>query len=245
VRLEGFGAAFTQAFFMILATEIGDRTFFIAAIMAMRNPRLVIWSSAIAALVLMTLISCIFGMTAIVFVPKEYVHWAVVAIMFFFGLQLLRNGFKMDPNEGFDDLEELESDERLGNKGKDDEENFDIEKAKEKKSSSSTGRDNIWKRIMCFICNKPQMSAVALQAFTLTFLAEWGDRSQLATIALSASNPPLGVLCGGIIGHSMCTGLAVIGGRLIANYVSERTVTLAGGSLFLAFGLYGAFIGPQ
>lgn len=57
---------------------------------------------------------------------------------------------------------------------------------------------------------------VFTQAFTLTFLAEWGDRSQIATIALAASKNVFGVFFGGLIGHAFCTGLAVIGGRLLA-----------------------------
>ena len=38
-----FASGFGTSFMMIMATEIGDRTFFIAAIMAMKHPRLVIW----------------------------------------------------------------------------------------------------------------------------------------------------------------------------------------------------------
>lgn len=67
------------------------------------------------------------------------------------------------------------------------------------------------------------MSRVLMQAFTMTFLAEWGDRSQLTTIILSARENVLGVIVGGVLGHSMCTGLAVIGGRMIAQRISVRT----------------------
>ena len=92
---------------------------------------------------------------------------------------------------------------------------------------------------------------VFLQALTLTFLAEWGDRSQLATIILAArevrlcrnfrfqimhilnyinSNTYLqdifGVMLGGVLGHGLCTGLAVMGGRMIAQKISVKTGTL-------------------
>eukprot|EP01101_Sappina_pedata_P000544 TRINITY_DN1073_c0_g1_i1.p1 TRINITY_DN1073_c0_g1~~TRINITY_DN1073_c0_g1_i1.p1 ORF type:complete len:234 (+),score=85.46 TRINITY_DN1073_c0_g1_i1:152-853(+) len=214
---NGFWAAFTSSLVVIIATELGDRTFFIAAIMAMKSPRLLIWSSALAALALMTLISCIFGMTAIALIPKIYVHITVVGIMLFFGFQLLRNGYKMKKDEvGFDELEEVEESMKVDSK------DVDLESGSKVKILTRRG-----------------IYAVALQAFTMTFLAEWGDRSQLATIALSAQAQPFGVLVGGVVGHALCTGIAVIGGRLIANYISERTVTLGGGLLFLFFGLYG------
>lgn len=82
------------------------------------------------------------------------------------------------------------------------------------------------------------------QAFTLTFLAEWGDRSQIATIALASSKNPFGVIFGGLIGHAMCTGLAVLGGRMLAARISERTVALVGGILFLLFALHSFIVGP-
>lgn len=95
------------------------------------------------------------------------------------------------------------------------------------------------------------LSRILLQAFTLTFLAEWGDRSQLTTIILAAREVTVnnfiitiatslcawnfncininylqdvyGVVLGGILGHSFCTGLAVLGGRIIAQRISVRT----------------------
>lgn len=61
--------AFTASISVILLTELGDKTFFIAAIMAMRHPRLIVFGGAIAALALMTVLSCVFGMAAN-FIPK-------------------------------------------------------------------------------------------------------------------------------------------------------------------------------
>merc|ERR1712191_36228 len=75
---------------------------------------------------------------------------------------------------------------------------------------------------------------IFLQALTMTFLAEWGDRSQLATILLAAREDVFGVTLGAVIGHALCTGLAVIGGR-IAQKISVKTVTLIGGVVFLIF----------
>merc|ERR1712227_788758 len=82
------------------------------------------------------------------------------------------------------------------------------------------------------------------QALTLTFIAEWGDRSQIATIALASAKDPLGVIVGGILGHCLCTGLACVGGKVIAGRIAERTVLIIGGILFLAFAVHAFLFGP-
>ena len=103
-----------------------------------------------------------------------------------------------------------------------------------------------------------------MQAFTMTFVAEWGDRSQIATIILSARENLWGVMTGGIIGHAICTGLGVIGGRIIAQKISVRTggldnvvlgrhltvlspftVTLIGGVVFLIFAITSTIWDPN
>lgn len=100
------------------------------------------------------------------------------------------------------------------------------------------GGGNGWKETLVGLFG----DTVVIESFAMSFFAEWGDRSQIATIGLAASNSIVGVTLGGILGHAMCTGLAVICGRHLAKYVSERTLGITGGCLFLLFGLQAMFL---
>lgn len=62
------------------------------------------------------------------------------------------------------------------------------------------------------------------QAFIMTFLAEWGDRSQIATIALAGSYEIFMVNVGCLLGHLICTGAAVQLGEWISSKISEKKV---------------------
>lgn len=68
---------------------------------------------------------------------------------------------------------------------------------------------------------------------------------QIATIGLAASVDVLGVTLGGILGHAICTGAAVLGGRHLATHIHERTVGIVGGVLFILFGLHALWEGPD
>ena len=61
VAQRGFGQAAVKSFLMILVTEVGDETFIIAAIMAMRHPRRVVYLGAMTALISMTVLLSLAG----------------------------------------------------------------------------------------------------------------------------------------------------------------------------------------
>ena len=69
----------------------------------------------------------------------------------------------------------------------------------------------------------------------MTFLGEWGDRSQIATIAMAAGSEYWFVIFGAIIGHGLCTAAACIGGKYLAKKISMRNVTIGGAIAFLFF----------
>lgn len=223
-----FMPAFLASVSMILVSELGDKTFFIAAIMAMRHSRMLVFTAAISALIVMTILSAALGFALPNIMPRRYTHYAAAGLFLFFGIKLLKDAAGMEAGAS-EELGEVEE---------------ELEAKKSEASSSSmeeggTGKDKAKSVLSMFF------SPIFIQCFTLTFLAEWGDRSQIATIALAAAKDPVGVTLGGIIGHSCCTGLAVVGGKLLASSISERSVILCGGVLFLLFAAHSIFVGPE
>eukprot|EP00959_Pyramimonas_sp_CCMP1952_P006266 131211-Pyramimonas_sp.AAC.2 len=198
---------FYKSFAMVLMSEIGDKTFFIAAIMAMKHSRSTVLAGALGALVVMTILSAAMGWAAPNLISKYYTNLAATMLFFFFGGRLLYDSYKLDASENWGELAEVEAEL------KEQEDAGDKKKAK-------------W------------LDPVLLQTFSLTFLAEWGDRSQLATIGLAAQQSIAGVTLGGILGHSICTSVAVLGGRHFAARLSERTLGMCGGVMFLLFGFH-------
>lgn len=214
--VEGFLASWS----LILVSEIGDKTFFIACLMAMRHPKLIVFAGALSALALMTVLSALMG----VIVPSvlSVRVTQVLAVLLFggFGIKILYEA--MNGEEESDDEEMAEAAAALGKK--EDDNNPESGESNGKMSPQSRR----WGRIL---------SPVLVQAFTLTFVAEWGDRSQIATIALAAAKNPYGVTLGGIVGHAICTGGAVLFGNMIASRISHKTVNIVGGLLFIFFSL--------
>lgn len=193
--------AFTAGLLLITVSELGDKTFFIAAILAMRHSRRLVFAGAIAALAAMTVFSVTIGQAASL-LPKHYVFYAEIVLFVGFGLKLLYDASKMSAKAECDEAEEaLEA----------------VNKAESK------------------MTNKDNPLTILLKTFTMTFVAEWGDRTQFATISLAAGYNPIGVTTGAILGHGICAAIAVLCGRMIAKYISERTMTALGGLLFLIF----------
>lgn len=224
----GFVKGFTSSTAMIIATEIGDKTFFIAAVLSMRHPRLTIFAGAILALICMTILSTMMGLILPSLLPRQYTHIIGGILFLYFGIKLIYDSRSMSDKVS-DELEEVE--EELGcNKKNDEHGDSDSGKAGNE-TSVPLGNDSKQKAGM-------DGKSIFLQAFLLTFLAEWGDRSQIATIALAAAKDPYGVTLGGCFGHSLCTGMAVVGGRMLASRISEKTVSFWGGMIFLAFGVH-------
>ncbi|KAH9947327.1 hypothetical protein B0H21DRAFT_692146 [Amylocystis lapponica] len=258
VAQDGALHALTRAFAMIIVSEIGDKTFLIAAILAMRHPRLVVFTGALSSLVVMSILSAELGHLLPTLIPKRWTQAAAAILFLVFGARMLNEGRCMrggsekmqeEMKEAEHDIEGDDTDvdslplEELEEGGRP---NGHIDalsngSARQARAQSHTKAYAEAARNFFSLFLGP----VFVQAFVLTFLGEWGDRSQIATIALAAAHNVYVVMLGTILGHTCCTALAVVGGRYVSTKISVKHVTLAGSALFLLFGviyLYEAFL---
>lgn len=82
---------------------------------------------------------------------------------------------------------------------------------------------------------------MALASFGVLFAAEWGDASQLATVALTARyDAPVAVLLGSWLALVGVAGLAVLAGRELAKRVPLRLVQRVAGVVFAVFAVIAA-----
>lgn len=73
--------------------------------------------------------------------------------------------------------------------------------------------------------------------FTLLFIAELGDKTQLAILGLaSRQEAPWAVFVGGALALIAVTGLAVIGGEQLCRLIPRKTLLRAAAGLFVVMG---------
>ncbi|WKX98573.1 hypothetical protein Q1695_013897 [Nippostrongylus brasiliensis] len=226
-----FYHGFLASLSVIVVSELGDKTWFIAVIMAMRHSRLTVFSGAMAALAVMHVLSACLGWVTQL-IPRMVTYYISTALFALFGLKMLHEGYHMSASEGQEEFEEAQAEVAKREMDLDAGKFIDMEAGNAGSGNSSS---SAW-LIFSFV------SRIFVEAFTMTFVAEWGDRSQLTTIILAARENIGGVISGGILGHAICTGIAVIGGKLVAQRISVRTVTIVGGIVFLIFALSAFFI---
>ncbi|GAD92323.1 UPF0016 domain protein, putative [Paecilomyces variotii No. 5] len=259
------------SFTMIIFSEIGDKTFLVAALMAMRHPRLLVFSAAFSALITMTVLSAVLGHAVPTLIPKSFTNFLAALLFLVFGAKMLKEARDMSPDEGVGEemkevemeLEEKEQQQRsqmgrrrssispyaleagrVGGRRKSRSSANRLPSPPDSPSSSSSRSSSpapsaSWQSVLVGFNNLFSflLTPAWVQTFVMTFLGEWGDRSQIATIAMAAGQDYWWVTVGAISGHGICTAAAVIGGRAIAGKVSMRVVTFGGAISFLIFGL--------
>ncbi|KAI1787672.1 hypothetical protein LXA43DRAFT_1028501 [Ganoderma leucocontextum] len=263
---EGAFHALWRSFAMIIFSEIGDKTFLIAAILAMRHPRLIVFAGAFGSLVVMSMLSAGLGHILPTLIPRKWTQACAAALFLVFGVKMLQEGREMKAgNEKIqEEMKEAEEDIE-GDEAAHDGPGLPTDAIPLEAVEAGQGNGHARRRsnggrpaspgsptqTMKSYADAARnffsylLGPVFVQSFVLTFLGEWGDRSQISTIALAAADNLYVVALGTIVGHSLCTALAVMGGRYVSTKISVKHVTLAASALFILFGIvyfYEAFL---
>ncbi|CCH44716.1 Transmembrane protein [Wickerhamomyces ciferrii] len=229
-----------MAISMIVVSEIGDKTFLISALMAMRHSRILVFTASFASLAVMTVLSGIVGHALPTLISQRVTQFLASFLFIVFGFKLTKEGLEMSKDLGVEEeLAEVEEELEVTDINH---ELNDLESNQRNRRPSNPNIERDAKLINTAMENFKSLCGLILdpvwiQVFIMIFLGEWGDRSQIATIAMAAGSDYWSVISGAVIGHGLCTAAAVIGGKMLASRISMRTVTLGGAFAFFVFAI--------
>ena len=200
-------AAFGSSLTAITLAELGDKTFFMALILAVRHRARWVFIGSFAALTAVTLISLALGYGLRELLPQSLVPWLAAVLFLSFGIKLLIDAQGMAANAATEEKEEAEQ----------------AINTAERSKAFNTAWAVIWEAFaLVFIAELGDRTQ-----FTTIFMAT--APAQVFSFG--------GLLAGTLLGHALVTWLAVGAGKWIGQWVNERLLYRLSGGLFLVFGL--------
>lgn len=223
------GNGVPASFVMVFITEVGDKTFFLAMLLAMRHGKLTVFVGTMFALFFMTAGSATVGYLVassadLLASSAEIIDVCAMVLFGIFGTQLLLEAYRLHKKDVNDaEMRSLLGGEDAPTHG----ERLDAEEAL-READAKEGKVTSW-------------WGAVWQTFTLMFVAEWGDRSMFATLALATQHNVVGVIVGAMAAHMLANIMAVVGGEMLSNVISEKVMAATGGFVFVAFSLLSAY----
>ncbi len=102
-------AAFGSSMIAITLAELGDKTFFVALILAARHRARWVFVGAFAALAVVTILSLLVGFGVRELVPAELVPWLAALLFLSFGVKLLIDAQSMGRDEDGEEEEQAQA----------------------------------------------------------------------------------------------------------------------------------------
>ncbi len=76
-----------------------------------------------------------------------------------------------------------------------------------------------------------------VSGFTMIFLSEWGDKTQIASALFAAEYEPIMVFIGVMTALLILSAMAIYLGKLLSSRIDRKQVTRIAGVVFLLIGL--------
>jgi len=208
--------AFLKAFFVVSIAELFDKTWFMSLILALKMGWEVALAGGYTGLLLHCVLSALLGFGFSKLLKPSVLHFITAGLFFLFTILYAKDWYCAEPDSdliasGSEEAAEAMGDEVIAEDGKEG----------EKKSKSTKS-----------------MRAALAQSFLAVFIAEWGDRTQMAMIGLHSSLPVVPVFVGSALAFLALTVSAVVVASFIAKAkLSERLVMGFASLSFLVFAI--------
>lgn len=233
--IEGLG----YSFLFILLSEIGDKTFLFVVLYATRMNGLKLLLISSFALCGMHVVGvAVGGLFQYIFTPF-WLQLITVVSFFIFGVALVYAGItEKEEHKQFEEkIHEVEI-ELMDHKSEKALSDIEAEGlVSEKQTSENCDKGNfITSAVKFFVFSE------ALKIIATIICTEMGDRSQVSAVALAAIYEFWIVAFAGSLGHIAALILAILFGRAVSDYTSEKCINITGGIFFLIFCAYSIFI---
>jgi putative Ca2+/H+ antiporter (TMEM165/GDT1 family) len=216
----GFLHVLFQSFCLVAIAELFDKTWFVALLMAMNHPKNVVFWACYLALVAHTLIAACFGYVVSRAMPIQTLHFVAAGMYGIFAMLYAKDFYSADPSGDVIAAGKEEASEAITN-----DDNYGSASPDSSGKGGNTSSDVSGKGKRGMVGNQVRWTKIFSKCFIAMFIAEWGDRTQIAMIGQHASQPLIPVCIGSLAAFFLLTASAVMAGAVLSDKrVSERGV---------------------
>ena len=206
---QAFYPSLIQSFLVIFLSEIADKTFILVLIYSTKMHWIPLVLTSILSMYLMNIIAIVAGYTIILLIPRHIINWIGFFCFLLFGIFMINEGMEMDSKSVKEEYEE---------EIQENEANYNLINDQE-----SNKKKSVW-----YLC---------LELFGLICIAEFGDLSEISTVTIAAVYNLYAVLIGTMLAYLGAIVIAAFLGHLVGKYLTEKTMSIIGGLLFIGFAI--------
>lgn len=208
---------FCRSLAVVGVAELFDKTWFMGLLLALRYRPVTVFTGSISALLLHTVLAAALGYTFARFLSPVALNFLAAGLFVVFALLYAKDCYFADPNaDAFEaGRQEAAEDCNLDGDTSNDESWDGMVEHELLKTGKAPGDEP----------EAPSECLIFAKSFTAVFIAEWGDRTQLAMVGQHASQPLVPVFLGSAVAFFLLTLSAVLAATLLAGRkLSERLV---------------------
>jgi putative Ca2+/H+ antiporter (TMEM165/GDT1 family) len=215
---------FVTSLVMVGIAELFDKTWFMGLLLALKYEATMVFAGSFSALMLHTVLAAAFGYAFARLLEPWVLDFIAAGIFGIFFMLYLKDCLWAEPDSDVIAAGKAEAGEDVGISAEEEEKAQPLKADGKTRTYGATvpksGTNSSWSDRLHGV-----RDLVFLKAFVAVFIAEWGDRTQLAMIGQHASQPLVPVFLGSALAFFLLTLSAVYIARLVSNLkISERLV---------------------